>query len=972
MSIEENGVGAVRSARGVGTGAIRRALVGLVAGAVLAVPSPATGAGTDDPSFDGLSQATAAASCWEAKAVDPQAPDGVYWLITPQLVAPQQFYCDMTTDGGGWVLVGRGRTGWLTGGDGLGSAAAVRQPITGTTAFGAKQLPSATIDALLGGGRVDDLPDGIRVRRAQAQDGSRWQEIRFQYRSRDRWTWAFAAGHPLRSYSIGDDTSSTEATSRSFKTGWSNDTTTVWTYKSASNGYVAGFNYGQSVRGADSSTSYLFSLNSDGSYATPFAQVWLRPRLRTADLVYPDVGDTGTAERVNRALASSYALPGAWGVTGLGAGGTSETATEVAAFAQIGGVIFVGGNFTTVQKGATPAAGEQADQAYLAAFDATTGAWIPGFRPTLNNQVKALVALPDGRLGVGGQFTTVNGGPAAGFVALDPSSGEVSGAFGVTVENRTSSGTMTIRTMDLQDGWLYLGGSFTHLRGSGQGTAVYTRNAGRVRLSDSRADGDWNPDLNGTVVSLDVSADSTRVYLAGYFTSSRGVTLKKATAVSAEPGAALVKPLWTPTWSTGTSSSAGYQQAVREVGSRVWLGGSQHSMFGYGRAEFDLQSPTITRSGGDLQAIEANQDVVYGGCHCPEFAYYGTTDYSGTEIGETRVVWSQGESIGFVGAWDAGSGEYVPEFNPQSRSRISMGAWALFQAADETLWAGGTYTSVLTTTGSNQWAGGFVRFGMRDHVAPVAPSNLSGSVSGSTAQLGWAASPTAGTTYEVLRGGRVVATTTGTTAAVPFSTSGDRFFVRATDAAGNRSASTPVAVLRSSLVARGSAWSYHFDNRSAVPADWKDAGFDDSGWPAGPAPLGWGSAVIATDLTANTEATRALASYHRHAVTIDDPAALRDVRVTTWADDGIVVYVNGTEIGRQRMPAGPVGPSTYATATVGTGSAMAAPVEFAVDPALLVAGRNVIAAEVHSGYRGTPDTSMDLSVTYAPEAAQPR
>jgi len=91
---------------------LRRALIGalttavVVAGTVVMPGAPASAA-TDAP--DGLTQETAAGSCWEVKQNEPEAQIGVYWLVTPQLVAPQQFYCDQTTDGGGWVLIGRGR-----------------------------------------------------------------------------------------------------------------------------------------------------------------------------------------------------------------------------------------------------------------------------------------------------------------------------------------------------------------------------------------------------------------------------------------------------------------------------------------------------------------------------------------------------------------------------------------------------------------------------------------------------------------------------------------------------------------------------------------------------------------------------------------------------------------------------------------------------------------------------------------------
>src|SRR5690349_18144472 len=75
---------------------------------------------------DGTTSATAGASCWGIKQQFPTSATGVYWLNTAVLQRPQQFACDMTTDGGGWVLVGRGRNGWSFNPLGQGSAATVR------------------------------------------------------------------------------------------------------------------------------------------------------------------------------------------------------------------------------------------------------------------------------------------------------------------------------------------------------------------------------------------------------------------------------------------------------------------------------------------------------------------------------------------------------------------------------------------------------------------------------------------------------------------------------------------------------------------------------------------------------------------------------------------------------------------------------------------------------------------------------
>jgi trimeric autotransporter adhesin len=799
---------------------------GLVGLSPAAAATPATAAtpaaAAKAAQLDGSQSWLAAPSCWAIKQQQPASADGVYWLQTPQLIAPDQFYCDMTTDGGGWVLIGRGRDGWNWTANGQGSAASVRTTPTGTGAFAPATLTSATVQGLLGGGRVDALPDGIRVRRATNIAGTTYQELRLNPTNRSDWTWSIGGGVLVSGLSV-DGANYTASNTQSWaRTSTEKGLFRLYTTESKAHNYKMGFAYGDgsnngaktpvnnsTVAGQNNATSYLWQYATEGG-ALPFSQVFLRPKLTSAS--YTPIPAGGLPASTVRPLESSTTSPNTpWGVTGVLGDPTkpSELIMEVESFAQIGNVMYVGGGFQYVQKGANPVAADKISQPWLAGFDVTTGEWLSSFRPSLNAQVWDLQATPDGKLVVGGDFTSVNGVVGVnGITELDPITGATVASWSASVDYVTTEIGVgaEVRAIDYQDGWLYIGGRFNRVTGGTpvKGPVTVGR-AARLRVSDGQPDGTWKPNFDGSIVELDASAQGDRVYFAGYFDNVNGAASPKVGVVSTAAGAPSVTGLQPWQASIGSIGAHGedyrYQQAIKEDGDSVWVGGSQHILSKYNRADFARLSSNITKSGGDIQTIAVYNGVVYASCHCGNYAYSGTYNYTDPISTATDV-----HNVKYIGAWDEATGDYLPDFYPGALdTRAGIGGWELTPDSNGCLWFGGDFKQGSFQSTGYQWLGGFGKFCPRDSVAPSVPGNFrSSTASTGGLKLSWdAATDNAGSVrYEVLRDDRVIATTTGLSYIDTAGTVPANYWVRAIDNGGNRSAtSTRVSVLAPDTVA---------------------------------------------------------------------------------------------------------------------------------------------------------------------------
>ncbi len=161
------------------------------------------------------------------------------------------------------------------------------------------------------------------------------------------------------------------------------------------------------------------------------------------------------------------------------------------------------------------------------------------------------------------------------------------------------------------------------------------------------------------------------------------------------------------------------------------------------------------------------------------------------------------------------------------------------------------------------------------------------------------------------------------------------------------------------LVPQGSAWKYN-DTGSDLGAAWRATGYDDSAWASGPAELGYGDGGEETAISYGPDPKNKRPCYYfRQSFDVADPSVHASLLVSFLRDDGCVVYLNGTEVARSNMPLGQITYGTWASSD-SEGNAWH---QVPVSADLLVAGKNIVAAEVHQVNATSSDVSFDLELT---------
>ncbi|WP_226534209.1 glycoside hydrolase family 16 protein [Microbacterium paraoxydans] len=160
----------------------------------------------------------------------------------------------------------------------------------------------------------------------------------------------------------------------------------------------------------------------------------------------------------------------------------------------------------------------------------------------------------------------------------------------------------------------------------------------------------------------------------------------------------------------------------------------------------------------------------------------------------------------------------------------------------------------------------------------------------------------------------------------------------------------------SSVIPRGSTgWAY-YRGAEAPAAGWQTS---KRSWASGTAPFGVGSSTGQVNTLIPAVAGRQpLATYFTKSFTLTSDLPEWSW-VNTWADDGIVIWINGVEIGRNNAPSGKITAGSYATAAPTSAAARKTPISFSVPAGVLKVGENTMAVQVLSNWRQTRNLSFD-------------
>ena len=379
----------------------------------------------------------------------------------------------------------------------------------------------------------------------------------------------------------------------------------------------------------------------------------------------------------------------------------------------VGNTVYAGGSFANARPAGAAAGTNLTPRGNLLAFDITTGNLITSFAPSLNAQVKAVTASPDGtRLYVGGAFTTADGVARYRIAAYDTASGALVTTFAPSVD-------ATVLAIAATNTTVYVAGNFGNA--SGQTRSHFAAfNASNGALLPWAPTSDV-PSSGVGVQAMILSPDNTKLIAGGGFTVINGSPAYGLGAIDATTGALL------PYAANNTVRDAGANSAILSLstdGTQVYSTGYTYG--GSGNFEGVMSSNPVTGAinwladchGDSYGASSSGNGVVYTVSHfhdCqnmggfpdtnPRNVWHRSTAYTTTVTGSDLKDIAQNAGYGnFQGQPTPSLIDWMPDLAVGTFTGTGQAAWSV-AATNNYVVEGGEFPSVNGTAQQ-----GLVRF----------------------------------------------------------------------------------------------------------------------------------------------------------------------------------------------------------------------------------------------------------------------
>lgn len=178
-------------------------------------------------------------------------------------------------------------------------------------------------------------------------------------------------------------------------------------------------------------------------------------------------------------------------------------------------------------------------------------------------------------------------------------------------------------------------------------------------------------------------------------------------------------------------------------------------------------------------------------------------------------------------------------------------------------------------------------------------------------------------------------------------------------------------VKAATLFPSNTTWKYFLGTNEPSPdsfAAWRQIDFNDSTWADGVAPIGYANppndpggfeARIVTVLRPGSSLPVYTSVYLRKTFVVADPAAVADLTLTASYDDGVLTWINGVQLGRNRVSGWDL---PYNAASTSQAETITTAFALTNASSVLVPGTNVVAVHLLNGNAASLDLFFEASL----------